>query len=333
MNRKRCVLSALSLCWFVPLCVPLTAAEKAPVNVIFDTDIQGDVDDVGAVAVLHALAARGEARILAMGVSAKHPDCVPCLSALNNYFKRPEIPVGVVKGPAFLRDSKYATQLANEFPKTLASADDAPDAARLYRDVLLKQPDHSVVMISVGQLTNFRNLLKLPADQESPLDGLGVVQQKVRSWVCMGGKIPRGREANLVHDGEAAQYAIENWPTPIIFSGFEIGVKVDTGAGLKSLPKNSPVRRGYELYNGLKDRHSWDQTAVLYAVRGLGGGLNEMWNLHQTGYCHVFPNGDNEWREQPDKQHAYLVEKLPPAKVAEVIEDLMRFQPAEKRFP
>ena len=34
-----------------------------PTPVILDTDIQGDVDDVGAVAVLHALAARGEAEI------------------------------------------------------------------------------------------------------------------------------------------------------------------------------------------------------------------------------------------------------------------------------
>ena len=37
------------------------AAAGEPVRVIFDTDIMGDVDDVGAVAVLHALAAGGEA--------------------------------------------------------------------------------------------------------------------------------------------------------------------------------------------------------------------------------------------------------------------------------
>lgn len=56
--------------------------------VIFDTDIMGDVDDVGAVAVLHALARRGEARILAMGVCSKHPASPVCLEALNTYFGR-----------------------------------------------------------------------------------------------------------------------------------------------------------------------------------------------------------------------------------------------------
>ena len=37
-------------------------------RVIFDTDPGGDVDDAGALAVLHALADRGEVKILAIGV-------------------------------------------------------------------------------------------------------------------------------------------------------------------------------------------------------------------------------------------------------------------------
>lgn len=47
--------------------------DRRPVRIIFDTDIQGDADDVGSVALLHALADRGEAEILAMGVSCKNP--------------------------------------------------------------------------------------------------------------------------------------------------------------------------------------------------------------------------------------------------------------------
>ena len=31
------------------------------------------------------------------------------------------------------------------------------------------------------------------------------------------------------------------------------------------------MRRAYELYNGLKNKKTWDQAAVLYAVRGLDG--------------------------------------------------------------
>ena len=95
----------------------------------------------------------------------------------------------------------------------------------------------------------------------------------------MGGKIPEGREANLIHDGPAAAYAVAHWPTPIVFSGWEIGQEIMTGAGLRKAPEGTPVRRAYELYNGLNDRQSWDQTAVLYAVRGLDGGLSDYWDV------------------------------------------------------
>jgi inosine-uridine nucleoside N-ribohydrolase len=281
----------------------LQAAQPAPVPIIFDTDIMGDVDDVGAVAVLHALANRGEAKILAMGVCVKNPWSPLCLDALNTYFGRPDVPLGVVKGPAHNRASKYAQAIAEEFPHALKSADAAPDAAIVYREVLAQQPDRRVVMVSVGQLANFRNLLKTGPDQHSDLDGRDLVKRKVRVWVCMGGKFPEGREANLVNDGPAAAYAVAHWATPIIFSGWEIGNEIMTGAGLWKAPKGTPVRRAYELYNGLKNRQSWDQTAVLYAVRGLDGGLADFWDVRSKGHLQVNEDGSNVWQESSDKGH------------------------------
>src|SRR2546426_660484 len=43
-----------------------------PVKVIFDTDMDSDCDDVLALAILHVLADRGEAEILATVVSTKN---------------------------------------------------------------------------------------------------------------------------------------------------------------------------------------------------------------------------------------------------------------------
>lgn len=308
--------------------VPATAraertADRQPVRLIFDTDMMGDVDDVGTAALLHALAAEGEVEILAMGLSGKNPWSPLCLDALNTYFGKPEIPIGVVRGPAFDRKSKYAEAIAREFPHRLKSAEDAPDAALLYRRILAGQPDGSVVMVSVGQVTNFRNLLKTGPDEHSDLAGTELVKRKVKTWVCMGGKIPEGQEANLIHDGPAAAYAIARWPTPIVFSGFEIGNKIMTGAKLRQVPTSSPVRRAYELYNGLNHRQSWDQTAVLYAVRGLDGGLADYWDLATEGHLHVNDDGSNVWRKSPDKDHRYLVEKMAPQRIAAVIEELM----------
>ena len=311
------------------------APEARPVRLILDTDIQGDVDDVGAVALLHALADRGECTILAMGVSCKNPWGPLCLDALNVYFGRPHIPVGVVKGKAFNKPSRYAEAIATEFPRSLKSADAAPEATLLYRRVLAKEADGAVVMVSIGQLPNFRDLLRTKPDEHSPLGGADLVRRKVRAWVCMGGRLPKGREANLVHDADGAVGSIPLWPTPIIFSGWEIGEKIRTGKGLRKLPKTSPVRRAYELYNGLTDRQSWDQTAILYAVRGLDGGLADHWGLETKGHMHLLPNAENEWRPEPDKPHSYFVEKMDPRRIAAELEQLMLHEPrrAERHRP
>ena len=301
--------------------------DPQPVRLIFDTDMMGDVDDVGAVAVLHALADQGELEPLAMGLSGTNRWSPLCLDALNGYFKRPDIPIGIVKGPAFDKPSRYAKAIAKEFPGKLSSADELPDAAILYRKILAGRPDKSVVMISVGQLTNFSNLLKTKPDEHSPLDGKGLVAKKVKAWVCMGGRFPSGREWNVHRDAAASKYAIDNFPRPIVFSGYEIGSRVKTGAGLRDTPKNNPIRRAYELYNGLNNRESWDQTAALFAVRGLDGGLSDFWDLGSTGYCHVEPGGNTQWRESPDKEHSYLIEKKPPEEVAKAIEALMVLPP------
>ncbi|MDX1980857.1 MAG: sulfatase-like hydrolase/transferase [Bryobacteraceae bacterium] len=289
---------------------PVKRIGRAAVPVIFDTDIMGDVDDVGAVAMLHALENRGEARILAMGVCSKHPSSPACLDALNAHFQRPDLPVGVNKGEGFLRDTRYADKIAAAYKHR----DTFPEAATLYRQVLENQPDNSVVMVSVGQCSNMSQLLKTSRD---------LVARKVKAWVCMGGGFPKGREANLKNDATAAKYAIENWPTPVIFSGFEIGLYVLTGGRMKVLPETNPVRRAYELYNGAQPHKSWDQTAVLYAVRCLDTEGGPWWSLRRGGACVIHADGANEWKDGPAGNHAYLVAKAPPVHVAAIIEGLM----------
>ena len=73
------------------------ARKKMPV--IFDTDIGGDWDDMGALAVLHSLAGSGEAEILATMVSGGGHTATwgpACLDAVNTFYGRPDIPIGLV---------------------------------------------------------------------------------------------------------------------------------------------------------------------------------------------------------------------------------------------
>ncbi len=309
------------------------AKSKEPVRMIFDTDIESDWDDVGTTALLHALADNGEVEILAMGVSATSPLCASCLDVLNTYYGRPDIPIGVLKGKGAKQwPSPYNKALVNEFPHDLKSPDQAPDAALLYRKVLAGQPDHSVVMVTVGFLTNIKNLLQSPPDDYSKLDGKALVRRKVRTWVCMGGCLAKKRpEHNLAQDWTSSVYCFKHWPTPIVFSPFEIGIKIQTGARLRETLKNNPVRRAYEVSNGLNNNASFDQTAVLYAVRGLNGGLANVWDIRRGGTMHRHENGNWEWLPSSENKNACLVEKMAPEKVARIIEDLMMQNPRHRR--
>ena len=66
-----------------------------PVKIIFDSDMGPDFDDIGAITILHALAAKGECEILATMASDGYPYIAPTLEVFNRYFQKPEIPIGV----------------------------------------------------------------------------------------------------------------------------------------------------------------------------------------------------------------------------------------------
>lgn len=307
-------------------------------KVILDLDLAEDVDDAGALAVLHALANRGEVEILGVLISAKNEWSVPCADAINTWYGRPDLPIGYQrshqhgyrnpKDPGRETPSSYAEAVARAFPRRLQRSSDAPDAAQLCRRLLAGQPDQSVTLVSVGFITNFRDLLDSQPDEHSPLDGEALVKQKVKEWVCMGGIFPEGRfpngqgEYNLMYDTAASVRAINDWPTPIVFSGFAIGAAIKVGARLRETLPANPVRACYQHYNGLNIREAWDLTAVLYAVRG----ASNYWTLSEPGFCLMrarVPHGFNEWIPTPLKQHRYLVEAMPPEQVGQVIEALL----------
>ena len=127
------------------------------------------------------------------------------------------------------------------------------------------------------------------------------------------------------------------------FSGGELGEKILTGARLmkKYDPARNPVARAYKEYTGGKDRMSWDQTAALFAVRGLAHegqayftAVTEGHNRFEliAGPPSAKPQpSHNAWVPEPDGEQAYLVAAMPPAQLGRVIEDLMMQPPARGR--
>ena len=311
------------------------AQMQKPVNIIFDTDIAPDYDDVGAMALLHAFADKGEANILATISCNAFATTAPTLSVLNNYFNRPGIPVGVTKNATPDKNcaQQWAEAIVAKYPHTLQSNNDALDAVKLYRKVLAAQPDKSVTVVSVGFFTNLAGLLTSTADGYSPLDGRQLVIKKVKQLVSMAARIgddgKSGYEFNVLVDAAASQKVFAEWPTPVIISGFEIGEKILTGISLinNEAIKESPVKDAYKIAlakdKNTTGRNSWDQTAVLVAVRGIA----PFFNYRKLNFK-IEADGKNIL--VPGEKFTYLTFKQTPAEIAKQIEELMMHQPVIK---
>ena len=300
---------------------------RKAVRIIFDTDIGTDVDDAGALAILHVMADRGEAEILATMSANQNRWCAPALDVINTYYGREDMPIGCSRtGPD---PEEWYHDSIGEFPHDLTNSDDAPDSVTLYRRILAAQPDQSVVIVVVGWLTNMADLLNSKPGRYSPLAGRELVKAKVKELVAMGGSWPNSPkkegEYNFHMDGAAAHKVISDWPGKIMFTG--LGKDVMTGARLVARgPKDNPVPAFYRnFFKGYKvsERSSWDLIAVLYAVRG----LSDYFTAIPEGKCVSQKDGSNQWIPGPTSNHAYLVHKMPQTDLAAVIEDLLLIPP------
>ena len=289
----------------------------SPVKVIFDTDMGGggcqDVDDVGTLFVLNALVDNGEAELLAIMVNTSPDKVVGAVSVIQHYYGRDDVPIGAYKGTGNGGVSSYVKLLADNWPSPLKSKSEVADATALYRQVLAAQPDNSVVIVSVGMLTNIAALLKSEADDWSPLSGLELVARKVRLVGIMAGEYPRGRECNMQADAPASAYVVDHMPSSVrtFYLGGDVGAYVMSGAVLTDCATEiNPARQAYIEYLGgpHRDRPSWDPLTAVVAVRGAAA-VNLEWCTECNGYNTVNEhNGWNEWQPSPEPTNeAYLI--------------------------
>ncbi|MDA0589157.1 MAG: nucleoside hydrolase [Planctomycetota bacterium] len=290
-----------------------------PVPLIFDTDIGNDVDDALALGMIHSLQSRGECELLAVTITKDHDECAPYVDAVNTFYGRGNIPIGVVRNGVTPEQSKF-TVLAGKkdgdtlrYPRDLASGKDAPEAVALLRKSLAAAKDHSVAIAQVGFSTNLARLLDSPPDDISPLNGLDLAKQKVKLLSVMAGAFaPIGGkphyEYNVVKDIPAAQSLAQRWPTAIIFSGFEIGLAIPYPAVSIERDyryvKHHPLAESYYLYNPPPhNRPTWDLTSVLYAVRPDRG----YFNLSPAGNVTVDDKGLTTFEANENGLHRYLI--------------------------
>ncbi len=282
-----------------------------PLKVIFDTDMDSDVDDVGALAILHAMMDNGDVEILAVMISSTAPKAAACADAINTYYGRPDLPIGAKKGDGVNRNNGYVDRVASKFPQDIGSGENAHDAVKLYRKILAENDDNNVVIISVGYLTNLEDLLKSQKDDISELCGSDLVKKKVKDFVCIGGKWPEdmteGGGGNFETDGQAIKYVNKHWPGMISYC-VEDRYMWDIKTGRFYLNEDvniNPVAYAYQEFfkrcdwcENKPDHHSADLIGVYVGVYGID---NQYTKYETNGYYKIYDNGFCQWKYDSNK--------------------------------
>jgi len=290
----------------------LVSACFAARPVIFDTDMGNDIDDALALAMLHSLTSRGECQLIGVTLTNAAPSAVPYIRMINRFYGRGDLPVGAaiktLKDGA--QDGYMSAALRTMKAETSGTAEPAPTVLRR----LLTAAREKVIIVQTGFSTNLAALLETR-------DGAALAKEKVALLVVMAGNFADGApEYNVKIDVSAAKSVFERWPTPIVFSGFEIGrdllypaISIEHDFTYAS---PHPIAESYRAYQKMPyNRPTWDLTAALQAVRPEHG----YFTLSDPGTVQVESNGVTHF-SAGNGDRRYL--RLDPAQRKEILEVL-----------
>ncbi len=334
----------------------LTVAANAQKKVILDTDPSYDPDDMGCMAMMHNMATNGECEILAIVNTMHQKESPLCISAVNYFYNRKAIPVGDYMGYPEKKaapEESYDYHISRDYPRYHEKWEDISDGVKLYREILESAQDSSITIIVVGTMHNVYGLLKSGPDEISTKTGKQLMAEKVALVATMGGNFLDNKGWDRTNWGGSehlcsytdwsclneernlmCRYVIENCPAPFMASGWENGNgdyfnanngNVMTGQGLKALPDDHIIRVGYEKYfeyrRGAHDisRHSNDQCALHYAIRGEG----ENYTAFTNGTITLTEKGVCSWEDTVDRKQGHIQKKRKDTLIAQEIEALM----------
>ena len=247
--------------------------------IIFDTDMDTDCDDAGALAMLLHAHLQNKIELLGMVADSVCRYAAPCCEAIAESYGV-SVPTGAIyaddyagekRFEAYLKHTKNCAEKGLDYNRVFANEigkidKDYPHAVTFYRKLLSNAEEKSVTVLCVGMLTAIAETLQSKPDEISLFSGTELFAQKVKKVICVGNP-KKAPDFNWGMDAKSTEIFFRLCPTPIYISAE--GKEVITGNHLTTeLPETDLVRRAYEQWLKAKNtgRASWDLIASLYAI-------------------------------------------------------------------
>ena len=299
------------------ICTTISAQQKQPQAIIFETDMGNDIDDAMALDILFKNMDQGNINLLGIGVHKNNPHSAEYIDIMRVWYGYKNIPIGVnAKWITDLNCNDYCTKvckMTNSDGKPLFERSKNPkyeDAVEMYRRLLSKQEDGSVVIVTVGFSTTIAELLQSKPDKYSKLSGMELVAKKVKYFSVMAGEFVQAnmKEYNVWNDLIATKYFFDKSPVPMVITPWILGNQVVYPG--KSIAedfnwgKPHPMVEGYKSYLKMPyDRQTWDVIAAYYACHP----DHDAFTLGEPGEVKVVDQGKTVFTPKADGRFRILV--------------------------
>ena len=333
---------SLSIIFIVGLLISMQT--YAIPKIIFDTDIAridstghdiSDIDDLGALAILNALANKKLCEILCVVTNSRSDKVVEMVNAINTYFGNPSIPVGIKYGVEGLIKDKngYSKYISEKFSYSLKSIN-APTSVNLLREVLSRvSKSDTVIYIHADCIANYdflniSSFLDSKPDKISKLDGWEIFNEKVDKFITYIPCLPNNGVSDNCPEWTNVPTS-DNLKLQVFLNNFENNLVGNTTAieeahlptKLWKQSDNNPVKMAYEYYYS-KTPPPWHHSNnIPESISIYGDGLSIFYLItnksteylfHQTkkGCFLIDENKKIRWNKEIDnKNHSYFFTK------------------------
>jgi hypothetical protein len=318
---------------------------RPPIGIALDGDFGNRIDAVLAIAMLNGLAAKSEARRIALcesRCSLKGAQVADVVSAF--YAPRPIGARGGVGGnpdnmiglpeegpsgdPAPLAAllSKKGADGALAYTSGISQVRDTAENAVLIRNVLLAQNDGNAAVVLAGPATGLARLTSLFGAKPQ-------LAAKAKHLVAAVGAFPAGSaDPSIKADLTAARKLFAEWPAPLVAVGAEVGAALPyPGSSLDADLAWAPVHPVADAYRANKplpyDAPASALAAVLYAAHPDAGHFK----LSEPGTIRVLDDGRTQFMPDAGGLHRYLVvDPEQTDRISAIYREMVSAQPAQR---
>jgi hypothetical protein len=290
------------------------------------------IDDALALAILHALEGKNEARLAAIAVSRPNLHAAAVCDVIRSFYLSANtgpfagflrgLPIGLTGAGKLRDDTPMIAAVLASHKTNVQKLTDTAEVAPLIRNALTAQYDQNALVVATGPLTDLARTLELH-------DMKPIIQQKVRLLAIAAGP----RESTTGADVAAARKVMAEWPTPIVTAGAEIGdALLYPGASIEkdfAWSPSHPLVEAYRAYRQMPyNAPTYAITPVIFAVREKEG----YFKLSEPGTMTVADDGSTKLVPGAGGKHRSLV--LDPDQKERILKayvELASAKPVERR--